>query len=59
MYISESIKNISENVAKGMGREGATYTAKSYMEIIKPSRAPDRTADDIINDLKRKLEEYE
>ena len=32
-YVGESLKNISENVAKGFGKEGAVYMAKTYSEM--------------------------
>ena len=57
--MTEAIKNLSENVANGFGREGATYMAKSYINIVYPPSEPDRTADEIINDIKTKLREYE
>ena len=57
--MSEAIKNISENVAKGMGKEGSTYMSKSYTDIVYPKKEPDRTADDIIDDIKNKLRKYE
>lgn len=58
-YVAEAIKNISENVANGLGKEGATYMAKSYIEIIYPPKEDNRSAEDIIDDIKQKLEEYE
>ena len=57
--MAETVKNISENVANGIGGEGATYMARSYTEIIYPPKEPDRTADEIISDIKAKLKEYE
>ena len=57
--MAEAIKNISESTANGFGREGATYMSKSYIEIIYPPKEPDRTADEIIDDIKKKLREYE
>ena len=57
--MTEAIKNLSENVANGLGREGSTYMAKSYIEIMYPPKAPDKTADEVIDDMKQKLREYE
>lgn len=58
-YVGESLKNISENVAKGFGKEGATYMAKTYAEIIYPPKDSGRSAEDIIDGIKQKLREYE
>ena len=56
--MSEAVRNISETVAKGFGKEGAIYMAKKYTDIIHPSKKPDRTAEEIIDDMKRKLERF-
>lgn len=58
-YVGESLKNISENVAKGFGKEGAVYMAKAYTDIIYPPKDSNRSAEDIIDDIKHKLREYE
>lgn len=58
-YVGESLKNISENVAKGFGREGAVYMAKAYRDIIYPPKDSGRSAEGIIDDIKHKLREYE
>ena len=58
-YVAESLKNISENVAKGFGKEGAVYMAKTYAEILYPSKESDKSAEEIIDDIKQKLREYE
>ena len=50
------MKNISENVAKGLGREGAVYMSKRYGDIIHPKPESTETADDIINRISKKLE---
>lgn len=42
-----------------MGGEGAVYMSKSYTDIIYPQKESDRTADEIIGDIKQKLREYE
>ncbi len=55
-YVTEALKNISENVAKGLGREGAVYMSKSYTELIYPQKEPTETADDIIDRISNKLE---
>ena len=59
MYMSEAIKNLTKTTANGIGREGSVYMSKSYMDIIYPQRVSDRSAEDIIDDIKRKLREYE
>lgn len=58
-YVAESLKNISENVANGIGGEGAVYMAKSYIDIIHPKPEPKETADEIIGRIREKLQEYE
>jgi len=55
-YITEALKNISENVAKGIGRDGAVYMSKSYIDILHPKPEPTETADDIIDRISNKLE---
>lgn len=57
--MSEAIKNLTRTTADGIGRGGAVYMSKSYMDIIYPPKESDRTSEDIISDIKRKLEEYE
>ena len=59
MYVGEALKNISENVANGFGREGATYMAMSYAEVIKSVEAPVESADEVIARIKQKLKEHE
>ena len=58
-YVGESFKNISENVAKGFGKEGAVYMAKTYSEILYPQEDTSKSAEDIIDGIKQKLREYE
>ena len=58
-YVGESLKNISENVAKGFGKEGSVYMAKTLSEILYPQKGLDRSAEDIIDKIKQKLTEYE
>ena len=53
-YITEAVRNISENVARGLGQE--SYMARSYMDIISPTPEPTETADDIIDRISAKLE---
>ena len=57
--MGDALKNISENVAKGFGKEGAVYMAKSYTEIMYPPKESDKTAEEIIDGIKQKLREYE
>lgn len=59
MYVAESLKNLSENVAKGFGRDGMAYMSKTYAEIVYPPKEPDKSADEIIDGIKNKLREYE
>lgn len=56
--MSEAIKNLTKTTATGFGREGV-YMSKSYIDIIYPPKESDRTAEDIIDDIKEKLREYE
>lgn len=58
-YVGESLKNLSENVANGFGREGAVYMAKTLTEILYPSKESDKSAEEIIDNIKQKLKEYE
>lgn len=58
-YVGESLKHISENVAKGFGKEGAVYMAKTYTDILYPQKDSGRSAEDIIDEIKQKLREYE
>lgn len=57
--MSEAIKNLTQTTANGIGREGAVYMSKSYTDIIYPPKESDKTAEDIIDDIKQKLREYE
>lgn len=62
--MTEAVKNLSENVAKGMGVEGSTYMSKSYIEILYPYNDEDyeassETAEQIIENIRNKLTEYE
>ena len=53
--MSEAIKNITKNMAG----EGTVYMSKSYTDIIYHLKESDKTADEIIGDIKHKLKEYE
>ena len=46
-------------MAKGFGKEGAVYMAKTYSEILYPQEDTSESAEDIIDRIKRKLREYE
>lgn len=59
VYVGEALKNISENVANGFGREGATYMAMTYAEVIESVNTPVKSADEVIARIKQKLKEYE
>lgn len=58
-YVGESLKNISENVAKGFSKEGSVYMAKTLTEILYPQEDSNQSAEDIIDNIKQKLGEYE
>lgn len=58
-YVGEALKNISENVARGLYCEGVAYIGKSYAEVAYPPKVEGRSADDIIDGIKQKLREYE
>ena len=58
-YVGESLKNLSENVAKGFGRDGMVYMSKTYTEIVYPPKESDKSADEIIDGIRNKLREYE
>ena len=57
--MSEAIKNLTKTTAESIGKEGAVYMAKSYTDIIYPPVESNRTATDIINDIKNKLKELD
>lgn len=57
--MSEAIKNLTENVAIGFGREGSEFMVTKYTDIIHPQKEPTRTADEIIDEIKQKLRGYE
>ena len=57
-YVTEALKNVSENVAKGFGREGMVYMSRTYTEIVYPAKESDRSADEIIDGIKQKLREF-
>lgn len=46
-------------MAKGLGKEGAVYMAKTYSEILYPQEDTSKSAEDIIDGIKQKLREYE
>lgn len=55
IYITESLKNMSENTAV-LSR--GKFINKSYSELIqKPVNKPERTSEDIISSIKRNLKE--
>lgn len=59
MYVSDTLRNLSENVANGINKAGAVYIAKRYTDIIYHSRDTNETAEEIINRIKHKLGEFE
>lgn len=46
-------------MAKGFGREGAVYMVKTYTDILYPQKDSGKSAEDIIDEIKQKLREYE
>lgn len=62
-YITESLRNLSENVARGFGVEGSMYMSKSYHETLNPiedekEESKAKKSHDIVDDIKRKLRGY-
>ena len=57
--MSEAIKNLTENVAYGFGREGSAFMTTRYTDIVHPPKEPTKTADEIIDEIKQKLRGYE
>ena len=58
-YMAEAIKDISENVANGVGGKDARYMAISYKDIVYPPKESEQSADEIIDSMKQKLKGYE
>lgn len=59
IYIGEILRNVSENIARIVPDEGATYISKSYIEVLKNLKEPSKSSDEIIDNIKQKLKEYE
>lgn len=63
-YITESLRNLSENVARGFGVEGSVYMVKSYRDILNPvedeneEESKAEQSHDIVDNIKRKLRGY-
>ena len=53
IYVTDGIKMISENTAK-TGK--ASYFQKRYIEVIKPVPEETRTADEIIDGIRNKIQ---
>ena len=53
VYITDALKIIAENTAKA---NGGSYLTARYAELIEPKKEETRTAVEIINVLKEKLE---
>lgn len=54
IYITDALKNISENTARYSGGE---YITKRYFNVINPPKEEKRTADEIVEHMKKKLGE--
>lgn len=52
--MSEAVKNINESVANAYTGK---YMTKSYVDLLKPEPEETRTADEIIQHMKDKLNE--
>lgn len=52
IYITDVLKNISENTAR---YAGGSYIKVRYADIINPPKEEKRTADEIIDHMKKKL----
>lgn len=53
LYVTDALKIITENTAKA---NGGSYLTGRYAELIEPKKEETRTAEEIINDLKEKME---
>ena len=53
LYVTDALKIITENTAK---LNGGTYLTGRYAEMIEPRKEETRTAEEIIDTIKEKLE---
>lgn len=54
MYVTDVLRLIGENTAK---YAGGSYTKDRWSDIINPPKEETRTADEIIDHMKKRLEE--
>lgn len=54
IYITDVLKNIAENTAR---YSGGSYIKVRYADIVNPPKEEMRTADEVIEHMKKKLEE--
>ena len=52
VYVSDALRLISENTAKQVG---GSYISARYCDIIEPKKQEERTAEEVITDIKEKL----
>lgn len=52
-YVTDCLRLITENTAKSVG---GSYIKARYAEVIAPAKEEKRTADEVINDIRLKLE---
>ena len=55
-YVTEALRYISENVAKGLRVDGAMYITKSLFDLVYPR--PTENAETIIERIKNGLGEF-
>lgn len=52
VYMSEAVKNINEILANNFN---GSYMKISYMDMMKPQKVEERTAEQIIDDIRTRL----
>ena len=52
IYMSEAVKNINEILANNFN---GSYMKISYMDMMKPQKVEERTAEQIIDDIRSRL----
>lgn len=52
VYMSEAVKNINEILANNFN---GSYMKISYMDMMKPQKVEERTAEEIIDDIRTRL----
>lgn len=53
VYMSEAVKNINEILANNFN---GSYMKISYMDMMKPQKVEERTAEEIIDDIRNGLQ---